>query len=104
MDYTQQLLDLSGNQYYDQENPINQLQYSCPEADYYGTATRQSQKHPMIPMGITLHHLTQQMYSAGTCMAEGNELSYMGIDFLVRRLGQLRVGKPEKEDKITGNE
>ena len=25
-------------------------------------------------------------------MAEGNELSYMGIDFLVRRLGQLKVG------------
>ena len=54
-------------------------------------------------MVITLRHPTQQMYSIGTCVAEGNELSYMGIDFLVRKVGQLRVGKPEKEDKITEN-
>ena len=58
----------------------------------------------MIPMVITLHHLTQQMYSAGTHMAEGYELSYMGIDFLVRKLDQLNVGKLEREDKITVNE
>ena len=40
MDYTQQLLDLSDNQYYDEENPINQLQYSSTDPDYYGTPTR----------------------------------------------------------------
>ena len=33
---------------------------------------------------------------------EENGLSYMGIDFLVRRLNQLKVGKPEREDKTTG--
>ena len=38
--YTQQLLDLSDNQHYDQENPINQLQYSSSDPDFYGTATR----------------------------------------------------------------
>ena len=34
-DYTQQLLDLSYNQYYEEWNPINQLQYSSLDADYY---------------------------------------------------------------------
>ena len=60
-------------------------------------------KHLAIPVAITLHHLAQQMFSAGTHMAEENMLSYMGIDFLVRRLSQLKLGKPEREDKNTGN-
>ena len=58
----------------------------------------------MIPTVITLHHMTQQMFSTDMCVAEGNVLSYMGIDFSVRRLSQLKIGKPEREDKITGNE
>ena len=33
-EYTQHLLDLSDNQYYYKENPINQLQYSSPDQDY----------------------------------------------------------------------
>ena len=57
----------------------------------------------MIPTVITLHCPTQQMYSAGMCMAEGNELSFMGIDFFVRKLNQLKVGKPEREDKNSNN-
>ena len=44
------------------------------------------------------------MYSAGMHVAEGNKLSYMGIDFLVGKQDQLKVGKPEKEDKITDKE
>ena len=32
-EYTQHLLDLSDIQYYDEENPINQLQYSSPDPD-----------------------------------------------------------------------
>ena len=56
------------------------------------------------PMDITLHHQTQWMFSAGTHMEEENALFYMGIDFVVKRLDQLKVGKPEREDKITGNE
>ena len=39
-DYTQQLLDLSDNQNYEEENPINELQYSSPDPGYYGTPTR----------------------------------------------------------------
>ena len=43
-DYTQQLLDLMDNQYYEEETPVNQLQYSSPNPDYYGLPTRKSQK------------------------------------------------------------
>ena len=50
-EYTQHLLDLSDNQPYNKENPINQLQYSSPDPDYYGTPTRLSQKEPHDPKG-----------------------------------------------------
>ena len=48
-EYTQHLLDLSDNQYYYEENPINQLQYSCPDQDYYGILSRRSQTKPHDP-------------------------------------------------------
>ena len=41
-EYTLHLLDLSDNQYYYEENPINQLQYSSPDPDYYGIPSRRS--------------------------------------------------------------
>ena len=50
-DYTQQLLDLSDNQYYEEETPVNQLQYSSPDPDYYDLSTRRSQKVPCDPNG-----------------------------------------------------
>ena len=63
-EYTQHLLDLSDNQYYYEENPINQLQYSSPDPDYYRTPTRWSQKTPGYPNGyyppppdpVDIHH------------------------------------------------
>ena len=51
MEYTQHLFDLVDNKYYYKENPINQLQYSSPDPDYYGTPTRLSQKKPRDPNG-----------------------------------------------------
>ena len=48
-EYTQHLLHLSDNQYYDEENPISQLQYSSLDLDYYGTLTRWSHKAPHDP-------------------------------------------------------
>ena len=60
-------------------------------------------KHSMILTVNSLHWLTQQMYSAVTCMAEVNGLYYMGTDFLVRKLDPLKVRKPGREDKITDN-
>ena len=50
-EYTQHLPDLSDNQYYHEENPINQLQYSRQDSGYYGTPTRQSQKTLCDPNG-----------------------------------------------------
>ena len=103
-DYTQQLLDLSDNQYYEEETPVNQLQYCSPDPDYYSSPTRRSQKHPVILMVTTLHHLTQQTFSTGTHVAEANRFYYMGTDFLVRKLDLLKVGKPGREEKITENQ
>ena len=104
-DYTQQLLDLADNQYYEEETPVNQLQYSSPDPDYYGTPPRRSQKAPHDPNGYyPLHRLTQQMYSAGMCKVEGKELYYMGTDVLVRKLDLLKVEKPERDSNITDNE
>ena len=53
---------------------------------------------------ITLHHPTQQMYSAGMHEVGGKELYYMGTDFLVRKPDLLSVGKPGRDGKITDNE
>ena len=58
----------------------------------------------MIPTAITLHHQTQQMFNAGIHVEEENVLSYIGVDFLVKRLNQLKVGKSERGDKTIGNE
>ena len=50
-DCTQRLLDLSDNQYYEEETPVNQFQYSSPDSDYYCSPTRRSQKAPCDPNG-----------------------------------------------------
>ena len=48
-EYTQHLLDLSDNQYYYEENPVNYLGYSIPDPDYYRTLLRRSQTQPHDP-------------------------------------------------------
>ena len=50
-EYTQQLLDLTDNQYYEEETAAYQLQYSSPDPDYYSLSTRRSQKPPRDPNG-----------------------------------------------------
>ena len=57
----------------------------------------------MTLMGITLHPKTQQTFSAGMHMEEENALFNMDIDFLVKRLAQLKAEKPEREDKTISN-
>ena len=54
-------------------------------------------------MGITLHPQTLQMFSAGTHVEDENVIFYMDIDFLEKRLDQLKAGKPEREDKTISN-
>ena len=103
-DYTQHLLDLSENQYYYKENPINQLQYFSPDPDYYGTPSRRSQTQPRKLLVTILHPQTQQTFSAGTHMEEENMFFSMNIDFLVKRPDQLKAGKPERDDKTISSE
>ena len=102
-EYNQHLLDLSDNQYYYEENPINQLQYSVQ----IQTITRHCQGdhrlNLMTSMDITPHHQTQQMFNADTHMEEENVLFYTDIDFSEKRLNQLKAGKPEREDKTISN-
>ena len=38
-------------QYYEGDTPVNQLQYSSPDLDYYSSPTRRSQKAPHDPNG-----------------------------------------------------
>ena len=57
----------------------------------------------MTPTGITLHHQTQQTFSTDTHVEEENALFYMDIDFLVKRLNQLKAGKAGREDKTITN-
>ena len=45
-EYTKHLFDLSDNQYYFKENPVNQLQYFRPDPDYYGKPSRRLQTQP----------------------------------------------------------
>ena len=50
-EYTEQLLDLTDNQYYSEEYPPVQLQYSVPETDYYGSKPRIAYTQSIVPVG-----------------------------------------------------
>ena len=45
-EYTEHLLGLTDNQYYSEEYPSNQLQYSIQDPDYYGPFLRRSHTKP----------------------------------------------------------
>ena len=57
----------------------------------------------MTPAVITLHPQTQQTFSSGMHVEEENVLFYMDMDFLVKRLDQLKAGKPGRDDKTISN-
>ena len=50
-EYTEQLLDLTDNQYYSEEYPSTRLQYSIPDPDYYGPSSRRSNTQQCNPAG-----------------------------------------------------
>ena len=60
-EYTEHLLDLTDNQYYSEEYPSVQLQYSILDPDYYRPQPRRSHTQPHNPADITLQH--QLMFS-----------------------------------------
>ena len=103
-DYTQQLLDLSDNQYYEEETPVNHLQYSSSDPDYYSSPNRRSQKAPHEPNGyyssLPDPADVQHWYACG----RGKWALLHGHRLLVRKLDPWKVEKPEREDKITDNE
>ena len=104
-EYTQHLLDFSDNQYYYQENCANQLQYSSPDPDYYGTLSRRLQTQPHDPNGYYPPPPTRlSRCSALACTWKRKTLFYTDMDFLVKRLNQLKAGRPEREDKTISNE
>ena len=48
-EYTQKVLDLTDNQYYEEETSAYQLQYSSPDPDYYNPPPKSSQNPPCDP-------------------------------------------------------
>ena len=50
-EYTEHLLDLTDNQYYSEEYPSVQLQYSIQDPDYYGPQPRRSHTQVRDPAG-----------------------------------------------------
>ena len=103
-EYTQHLLDLSDNQYYYEENPINQLQHSRPDPDYYATPSRRLQTQPHDPNGYYPPPPDLVDVQCWYACGRGNAFFFMDIDFSEKRLDQLKAGKPEREDKTISNE
>ena len=57
-EYTEQLLDLTDNQYYSEEYPYTWLQYSILDPDYYGPSPRRCNTQPCNPAGYyPPHHI-----------------------------------------------
>ena len=86
------------NQYYSEDEPVNHLQYSSPDPDYYGTLSRRLQTKPHNPAGYYPNPLTQQTFSTGVHVEEENVPFYTDIDFLVKRLNQQKVRKHRKDE------
>ena len=103
-EYTQHLLDLSDHQYYYEENPINQLLYSSADPDYYRTPMRQSQKTPHDPNGYYPPPPDQADIQCWNACGRGKRALLHGHRCFSEKTDQLKVGKPEREDKTTGNE
>ena len=91
------------NQYYCEENPTINCSNPSQIQTIMGHCQGDCRLNLITPMDITPHHQTQQTFSAGTHVEEENVLFYMDIDFSVRRLNQLKAGKPEREDKTISN-
>ena len=91
--YTEQLWDLTHNQYYSGEYPSTRLQYSILDPDYYWPSPRGCNTQHTILQVITPHHQIQWMFSIGMHVDEENVLFYMDIDFLEKRCDQQKAGR-----------
>ena len=103
-EYTEQLLDLTDNQYYSEEYPSVQLQYSVLDLDYYGPQLRRTHTHSQAILWVTiLHPQDQKMFSAGTHVEEESMHFCMDIDSSEKRPTQQKVERQGKGDKISNN-
>ena len=90
---------MSDNQYYSEENPINQLQYSSPDPDYYRTPSRRLQTQPHNPTGYYPPPPDPVDIQCWHTVEEESALFSMDIDFLVKRPNHQEPGKPERDNK-----
>ena len=102
-EYTEHLMDLTDNQYYSEEYPSNQLQYSILDPEYYGPCQGDPTHNHTILQVITLHPQTQLMFNAGTHVEEENVPFYVDIDFLEERPTQQKAGNQGKSNRTLNN-
>ena len=88
------------NQYYEEETSAYQLQYSCPNPDYYNTPPKRSQKPPHDPNGYYSPLPDIANVQHWHMQGRGKEPYYMGIDFMVRKPDLAKVEKPGRGSKI----
>ena len=96
---TEHLIDLSDNQYYFKENPINQLQYSSPDPDYYGIPSRRSQTQPHDPTGYYLPPPGPADIQHWHTCGRGKCALLHGHRLFSERPDQQKARKPERDDK-----
>ena len=93
---------MTDNQYYSEEHPPNQLQYSIPDPNYYRPQPRRPHTHTdscSKPAGYYPPPQTQQTFNTGSYMVEENMHICTGVDSLERRLAQQKVERQGKGDK-----
>ena len=98
-EYTQHLLDVSDNQYYYEENPINQLQYSSPDPDYYRTLSKRLHTQSCDPTGYYPPPPDPVFVQCWHAHGRGKHTLLHRHRLLVKRPNQLKAGKPERDDK-----
>ena len=104
-EYTEQLLNLTDNQYNSDEYPSIQLQYSILDLDYYRPQPRRSNIHTnsQDPVGYYPPPQTQQMFNAGTHMVEENAHICTHIDSLEKWPNQQKVERQEKDARTSNS-
>ena len=96
------MLDLTDNQYYSEEYPSVQLQYSIPDPGHSQGDHTPTHIH-VILQATTLHPQIQQKFNAGTHVEEENAHFCMDIDSSEGRPIQQKVERQGKGDKIPNN-
>ena len=98
------MLDLIDNQHYEEETPINQLQYSIPDPDYYDPSSRRSQKTPHDPNGYYSPPPDPADIQHWHVQGRGKRALLHGHRLFGKKTRSAESRKPGRESKITDNE